>query len=79
MAAVNDRVLRMELTVGLLEGLGDTLDALDDVHGLEEEGIDARRVADDADDRLVVALAHIGLVAAALDPGDEMGQLLGGC
>ena len=33
-AAVDNGVLGMELAVGLLEGFGDALDTLDDIHGL---------------------------------------------
>ena len=77
MAAVDDGVLGVELAVGLLEGLGDALDALDDVHGLEQEGVDLRGVADDADDGLVFATADVGGVAATFDPVDEVLELFG--
>ena len=76
MTAVDDGVLGMELAVRLLEGLGDTLDPLDDGHGLEQEGVDLRGVADDANDRLVVALRHVRLEAASLDPRYNVSELL---
>ncbi len=75
-AAGDDGILRMELAVRLLVGLGDALDAVDDVHGLEQEGIDLRGVADDADDGLVLAFGDVGPESPVLDPGHEMGQLL---
>ena len=53
-----------------------TLDALDDVHALEEERVDLRGVADDADDGLVLAARDIGLEAAVLDPLHEVAELL---
>ena len=71
MAAVDDRVGRMELPVCLLEGLGDALDPFDDIHGFEEERVDPRGVADQPDDGLVLAVAHVGLEAFVLDPGDQ--------
>jgi len=39
--AVDHAVGGMELPVGKLVGLRDALDALDDVHGLEQERVDA--------------------------------------
>ena len=60
MPAVNDGVFWVELAIGLLEGLGHTLDALDDVHGLKQEGVDLRGVADDADDGLVFTTTDVG-------------------
>ena len=77
-AAVDYGVLRMELAVCLLVGLGDALDAVDDVHGLEEERIDLRRIADDADNRLILAFGDIRPESAVLDPGYEMRQLVFG-
>ena len=75
-AAVYDGVLWVELAVGLLEGLGHALDALDDVHALEQERVDLRGVADDADDGLVLAARDVGLEPAVLDPLNEMPELL---
>ena len=77
--AVDDGVLRVELPVGELVGLRDALDPVDDVHALEQEGVDARRVSDDAYDGLVVALGDVGLEAPVLDPADEVVELLCGC
>ena len=77
MAAVDDGVLGVELAVGELVGLGDALDALDDVHALEDERVDARGVADDADDGLLVTRRDVGPEPTVLDPADEMVELLG--
>ena len=77
--AVDDGVLGVELAVRLLERLRDALDALDDVHTLEQERIDARGVSDDADDGLGLADRDVGLEPAPLDPGDELLELLGAC
>jgi len=74
--AVNHGVVGVELAVGLLEGLGDALDAFDDVHALEQEGVDLGGVTDDADDGLVVTLRDVRLEATSLDPRDEMIELV---
>ena len=78
MAAVDDGVLRVELAVCLLEGLCHALNALDDVHALEEEGINLGGVADNADDRLFLAGGDVRLIAAILNPLDEVAELLRG-
>ncbi len=75
-AAVHYGVLGVELAVGLFEGLGDTGYTLDDVHGLQEKGVDGGGVANDAYHGLVVALAHVGRKAFAFQPGHKMVQLL---
>jgi len=79
MPAVHDRVERVELAVGALEGLGDALDSLDDVHALDEVGVNLGRVAHEADDRGVVTLRDVGGQALALDPAHEMVYLLRRC
>ena len=79
MATVNHGVLRMELAVGKLVGLGHAAHLFDDVHRLEQKRVDLRRIADDADDGLVLALADVGTVAPSLDPAYEVLQLFGGC
>ena len=59
--AVHHGVGGMEFAVRLLEGLGDALHALHDVHGLEQERVDLGGVSHEADDGLVLAVAHVGL------------------
>ena len=73
-AEVDHGVSGVEFAVGLLEGLGDALDALDDVHRFEQERVDLGGVAHKADDRLVGAAAYMGGEALALDPRDDMGD-----
>ena len=71
-AAVDDGVLRVELAVGTLKGLGDALHALDDIHGLEQERVDLGRIAHQADDGLVLAARDVGLETLLLNPADDM-------
>ena len=73
-AEVDHGVGGVEFAVGLLEGLGDALDALDDVHRFEQERVDLGGVAHKADDRLVGAAAYMGGEALALDPRDDTGD-----
>ena len=61
--------------VGPLEGLGHALDVVDDVHALDEIGVDLGGVADEADDGDVLALGDVGLEALGLDPVDELVDL----
>ena len=45
-------------------------------HALEQERVDAGRVADEPDDGLVLALRDVGPEALPLDPADEVVELL---
>ena len=79
MAAVDDRVERVELAVGALEGLGDALHAVDDVHALDEKRVDLRGVSHETDDGLARALRDVCAQALALDPVYEVAYLVLGC
>ena len=76
MAAIDDGVERVELAVGLLEGLGDALNALDDIHALNKVRVNLGGVAYEADDRRVMAFGHMGVEALAVNPGDKVFKLL---
>ena len=72
MATVDDGVLGVELAVRALERLGDTLHALDDVHGFEQERVDLGGIAHQADDGFVLAARDVGLETLFLYPADDV-------
>jgi hypothetical protein len=71
--AVHDRVGRVKFAVCFFEGFRHALNALDDVHGLEQKRVDLGGVAHEPDDGLVLAAAYVRRETLALDPGDDTG------
>ena len=70
------RVHGVELAVGGLERLGHTRDRLDDPHGLEQRHVDARGVADEADDGGLRALGDVDFESFALEPAHQILKLV---
>ena len=62
----------MVFAVAALERLGHALDTVDDVEAGDEVHIDARRVADEAKDRLITALGDVDVQAKIFQPADEL-------
>lgn len=73
---LDDRVGGVELAVGVLIRLLDAFDVLDDVQRFEQVDVDRRRVADESHNRLRGALAHMHLQILALQPRDEVLDLI---
>ena len=69
---VDDGVVRVELAVAALEGLGHALDAVDDAEARDQVHVHAGRVADEAEHGLVFALGNVDGQALALEPVDEL-------
>ena len=62
----------MELSVAALEGLGHALDGVDDAEALNEIHIDARRIADQTQHGLVLALGDMHAKSLIFEPVDEL-------
>ena len=76
-AAIDHRVHRVEFAVGLLERLLDALDVLHDVQGLDQVNVDARRVTDQPQHRMMHTLRLIDDEMLASQPVLQVLHLLG--
>ena len=71
-AHLHDHVVGMELAVAALEGLCHALDGVDDAQTLDQVHVDARRVADQAQHGLVLALGDVHAKALIFEPVDKL-------
>ena len=74
---VDDGVIRMELAVGVFEGLLDALDVLHDVQGANDVHIHAGGIPDQADDGLLLADGHMGVQPHGVEPIGQVLHLFG--
>ena len=71
-ADLYDGIVGVIFAVAALERLGHALDTVDDVEAGDKIHIDARRVADESEDRLIIALGDVDVQAKIFQPADEL-------
>ncbi len=70
------RIGRMEFSVDVLKGFRKTLHVFDDIELFDEVGVDGGSIADETEDRLLVAFIDMDREAETLQPVDEVAELL---